>query len=223
MDKSFSDKLEIIRNLPEEKLRDTVATLLRYLGFRHVRVIHSGVEKGKDVIGYKTDEFGCQRALACVVKKGDISGSASGSNSIQTIINQTMQALNEEYNDTQLGKMVIFNEVRIIVSGKIMPTAEESIRDSFAKQGYDKIIRFIGGERLIELIDENPDMKNYWNEELPPNIQAAVKNFEGRLVSLHENNPDIIYQKDNLKLTLTSGTSTVQSFSVFGDEIQKYL
>ena len=223
MSMDFSKKLEMIKNLSEADLRDTVATLLRYLGFRHVRVIHGGVEKGKDVIGYKTDEFGCQRALACVVKKGDISGSASGSNSIQTIINQTMQALNEEYNDTQLGKMVVFNEIRIIASGKIMPTAEESIRDSFKKQGLDKIIRFIGGERLIELIDESPDMKNYWNKESPPNIQAAVKNFEDILVSLHEHNPDIIDQKSNLKLTLISGTSTVQSFSVFGDEIQKYL
>jgi len=38
LDIPFSKKLETIKNLSEEELRNTIATLLRYFGFRHVRV-----------------------------------------------------------------------------------------------------------------------------------------------------------------------------------------
>jgi len=160
-------KLKRLRDLSEDVLRKQVLIpLLTSMGFVDVIENHHNNEKGKDLICKEFDEkFGDFKYISVIVKKGDISGSASDKGGISNIINQIRQSINEPYSHVYETKRVKITEYLVVVSGTIKPTALESIMGTISNEHIDIAMRHVlDGEKLVRLIDKH--YKEYWlNDE----------------------------------------------------------
>lgn len=80
---------------------------------------------------------------------------------LSTIVNQVNQSFDCPYENLYNMKQVLIDEVWVMTTGKIVSGAEESIIRTLRKNNLDKLIRIIGNDRLIQLIDDN--FSTYWN------------------------------------------------------------
>jgi hypothetical protein len=159
------EKREHLQDYSEDRLRQEVLVpLLTKLGFHDPITHHHAGEKGKDIVCKEFDEkFGKIKYIAVVVKRGDVTGSASGSNSYFTVINQINQALNEPYKHVYELREVMIDQVILVISGDFVPTALESIYGTLKAEKVDKAIRdAIDIGKLILLIDSN--FPEFWQE-----------------------------------------------------------
>jgi hypothetical protein len=158
------EKREHLLQLTEDDLRrEVLIPLLAKLGFHDPILHHHAGEKGKDIVCKELDDkFGKTRYLAVVVKRGDITGSASGSNGYFTVINQIKQALNEPYKHVYDLREVAIDQVILVASGEFLPTALESVYGTLKTERLDKAIRdAINLGKLVHLI--NTAFPEYWD------------------------------------------------------------
>ncbi len=159
------EKREHLLQLTEDDLRrEVLVPLITILGFHDPILYHHANEKGKDIICKELDDkFGKTRYIALIVKKGNVTGSASGSNSYFAVINQIKQAINESYKDIYELREVVIDQVILVASGEILPTAFESVYGTLKAEKLDKAIReTIDGAKLLNLIDKF--FPRYWDE-----------------------------------------------------------
>ncbi|HUU18160.1 MAG TPA: hypothetical protein VMW72_13505 [Sedimentisphaerales bacterium] len=159
------EKLEHLLELTEDGLlREVLVPLLTKQGFHDPILHHHANEKGKDIVCKELDEkFGKTRYIAVVVKRGKVTGSASGSNSYFTVINQIKQAINEPYKHVYELREVAIDQVIFVASGDILPTALDSVYSTLKNDRLDKAIReTIDGPKLLSLIDKFFPV--YWDE-----------------------------------------------------------
>jgi hypothetical protein len=159
------EKNEFIQNFKEDELREKLLVpLLSKMGFIDPIIHHHSNEKGKDIIFKEYDsKFKKTNYIAVVVKAGDVNGSASGSSSYFTLINQVKQALNEPYKHIYDLNEVNIDRVLIVISGRFLPTSLESIYGTLKAEKIDKAIREpIDINKLTDLIDEY--FKEFWEE-----------------------------------------------------------
>src|SRR5712692_4386624 len=90
---------KFIELFPDETvLREALVLLWSQVpGVSGVRLLHSGLEHGKDLIFYYAGPASESMLCACVVKNDKISGSASASLGAMTVVNQARQALGNPY------------------------------------------------------------------------------------------------------------------------------
>lgn len=149
-------KLAILRSLDEARLRkDVLIPLFSQMGFKEVIEYHGPQEKGKDIIYYDLDRFGNKKYTHVVVKKGNISGSASTSSGAKEVLFQVQQGFQEPYTDIYGLKQVIMDSCLVVTSRQIKNTAIESISGHLQQTNLDKLVDFIDGPRLIELMDQH--------------------------------------------------------------------
>ena len=87
---------EELTTLSEERLQtDFIEPLFRALGYMNVRPTSGSVEKGKDIIANKIDEFGHLTLTAIQVKRLKLSGKADSPHSLGHLLNQLVQASEE--------------------------------------------------------------------------------------------------------------------------------
>lgn len=155
-------RVQFLLSLDEESFRQIILIpLLTRLGYREVIEYHGGsTEKGKDIICWYSDPMESRRYVALVVKKGDIHGSVGKRGSASEILFQIQQALNEPYRDIYDLKELRIDECIVATTGKIKNTAIESISGSIRASNLDRILRFIDGGRLIDLITKH--MPEFW-------------------------------------------------------------
>jgi len=157
--------IEYITNLDEDRLRTTVVIpLLSSMGYKEIVEYHGGsAEKGKDVICYYIDPSGEKKYISIVLKRGDIHGSVSKSGNAGEILIQITQSFDEPYTNVYSLKELTIDECWVVTSGRIKNTAVESIRGMLKKSNLDKLVRFVDGNKLYELI--NQYMPDYWSNE----------------------------------------------------------
>lgn len=162
---NISEKKQLIQNLSEDDLRQKVIIpLLSKLGFIDPIHHHHAGEKGKDIVCKEYDpKFKKTKYLAVIVKKGDVTGSSSGSDGYFNVINQIKQAINEPYKHIYELKEVDIDQCILVASGKFLATSLESIYGTLKNERIDKAIRdAIDIDKLIHLIDEN--YNEFWAE-----------------------------------------------------------
>jgi hypothetical protein len=148
------EKLEILKKLDEDRLRkEVLIPLFVKMGFRDVIEYHGSAEKGKDIIFSEKDAFGEKFYTGVVVKKGDITGSAS-SGGAMVVLNQIEQTFDEAYTDKYSLKEPVIDRCIVVTSGCIKVTAIESIRGRLKKTNLDKLVKFFDGSKLVDLLDE---------------------------------------------------------------------
>ena len=115
------EKLAMLRKLSEDRLREEVLIpLFKKMKLSDVIEYHGGVsEKGKDIIFYEKDSFDNRIYTGVVLKKGNITGSASGSGGAMTILNQIQQTFHNPYTNIYELKELIIDKCIVITSGEI--------------------------------------------------------------------------------------------------------
>ena len=158
---------EKLSELDEKGLReDVLLPLLTRLGCKAPTICHGPQERGKDIIAYTYDLLGQREHLAVVAKAVDLSGSVSSSKGLREVVHQVQQCFDEPYEDLFGMTRVSIDRVWIVTSKRILSGAETSIFSSLEKNNLRKLIRFISGERLADLLDEN--YPAFWDQSLEP-------------------------------------------------------
>jgi hypothetical protein len=158
-------KISRLRNLDEKALRETVLVpLLMRMGFKAVTIYHGPRERGKDIICFDLDRLGAREYLGVVAKATNLEGSVSSPNSLMQVVHQIEQCFDVPYEDLFGMTRITMDRVWVVTSGRILSGAADSIYDHLGKRNLSKLVRFISGENLVQLIDEN--YPAYWHDSL---------------------------------------------------------
>jgi hypothetical protein len=122
--------------------------------------------------------LGEREYLAVVAKAVDLSGSVSSADGLPEVLLQVEQCFNVPYEELFGVTRVSMHRVWVVTSKKIIRGAQESIFEKLRKTNLDKITRFVSGERLVELIDQN--YPAFWDDALEP--VDIVREQKGRLL-----------------------------------------
>ncbi len=148
------------------------------MGFRAPMIYHGPRERGKDIITFDYDRLGNRQYFAVVAKTTSLNGSVSSSNSLREVVYQIEQCFNVPYEDLFGMTRITMDQVWVVTSGMIVSGAEESIFSQLQKTNLSKLVRFISGENLIQLIDEH--YPTYWDESVES--IDMVKEHKHRLI-----------------------------------------
>lgn len=156
------DKLKEIQKLTEDELRQNIILpLLGRMGYKAATLYHGPRESGKDVICFDYDKLRSRKYLGIVAKTFDLTGSVSSKHGLREVLYQVEQCFSVPYENLFGMQSVTMDEVWIVTTGKIISGAETSIIDALKKSNLSKLVKFISGEYLIELIDEY--FISYWD------------------------------------------------------------
>jgi hypothetical protein len=173
-------KISKLGSIDEKTLRESVLVpLLNRIGFQTVTVYHGPTERGKDIICFDYDRLGSREYLAVVAKATDLDGSVSSSDSLREVLYQIEQCFDVPYEDLFGMTRITMDRVWVVTSRRIIPGAAGSVADHLKKGNLSKLVRFISGEQLAQLIDRH--YPAYWDESLEP--AEVVKEQKERLTS----------------------------------------
>jgi HEAT repeat protein len=158
------EKLQLLRKFKEKPLIDNVIIpLLEKMGFKNITVTHGSLEKGKDLLFYKENEFEEREYTGVQVKAVDIHGRAGEKGNATEILNQAQQSFTHEFHDTYDNKTKNIDRYIVMTSGNISEAARESIGGQLKAVGYYKTIQFFDGNKLVDLVDKRiPEF--FWEE-----------------------------------------------------------
>jgi len=160
-------KLAKLYSLDEKALRENLLVpLLTRMGLKAAAVYHGPRERGKDIVCFDVDRLGNREYIGVVAKTTALDGSVSSTNSLREVLCQIEQCFNVPYEDLFGMTRVSMNRVWVVTSQKIVSGAADSIFDQLAKTNLSKLVKFIGGETLLSLIDQH--YPAYWDQSLEP-------------------------------------------------------
>ena len=167
-------------DIDERTLRENVLVpLLSRMGFKAVTPYHGPRERGKDIICFDYDRLGGREYLAVVAKAADLDGAVSSSDSLREVLYQVEQCFDVPYEDLFGMIRITMNRVWVVTSRRIVPGAADSVFSHLAKSNLSKLVRFISGENLAQLIDQH--YQAYWDQSLEP--ADVLKEQKNRLAS----------------------------------------
>lgn len=173
-------KMSKLSNIDEKTLRESILVpLLSRIGLQAVTVYHGPIERGKDIICFDYDRLGKREYMAIVAKAADLDGSVSSSNSLREVLYQVEQCFDVPYEDLFGMTRITMDRVWVVTSRRIVPGAAESVAHDLKKRNLSKLVRFISGEQLAQLIDQH--YPAYWDASLE-SIEV-MKEQTDRLIS----------------------------------------
>ncbi len=152
----YEDKKEKLKQVHESAIRQLVIIpLLKAMGYSEVHEFHGPIEKGKDILFREPTKLGESFIHAVIASTEDMNGKVGDSKSASRILEQAEMVFNEPYKDKYTGKTMTVDRCWVITTGNITPQAIESIAGKLEKYNLNRLIRFIDGDRLIELLDQH--------------------------------------------------------------------
>lgn len=173
-------KINRLKDFNEKGLRENVLIpLLNRIGYKAATIYHGPRERGKDIICFDYDRLGNREYLGVVAKVTDLDGSVSSSDSLREIVYQIEQCFDVPYEDLFGMTRITMDRVWVVTSRRIVGGAADSIYDHLTKRNLSKLVRFISGENLRQLIDDH--YSSYWEASIEP--LDKVNEQKNRLVS----------------------------------------
>ena len=160
-------KITRLEDLNEKSLIENVLIpLLNRMGYKAATIYHGHRERGKDIICFDYDRLGGREYLAVVAKAADLNGSVSSCDSLREIVYQIEQCFDVPYEDLFGMTRITMDRVWVVTSRRIVSGAADSIFEHLTKRNLAKLVRFISGENLIQLIDDH--YPSYWESSIEP-------------------------------------------------------
>ena len=133
----------------EEFTLSYLIPLYQAKGYQDVEYYHGGqTEKGKDITMWRFDLEQLRENYAVVVKAGDITGSASGSGSANTVQFQVQQCFKVPFADKKTAAPQDAHKCFIVASGEIKNNARTTIRETL-DSSFARYIRFFDGAEIL--------------------------------------------------------------------------
>jgi hypothetical protein len=107
--------------------------------------------------------LGRREYIGVVAKVGDLRGAVSSSSGLREVMHQVVQCFDNPYEDLFGMTRLTMDRAWVVTTGSIVPGASASIYDSLRKSNLDKLVRFISGSELVDLIDQY--YTDYWTEK----------------------------------------------------------
>lgn len=145
-----------LAHISENLLREEILIpLFTAMGYRDVFGYHGGaLEVGKDIVMWKPDDFRDRVNYAVVVKKGNLTGRASGGGSAGEVEAQIRQSFGSSFKDHVTGEDRKIHRCLVVVSGKIPKEFLNAISGSLAQNGYDRDTEFWDGDKTWTSIEK---------------------------------------------------------------------
>ncbi|MEI6776236.1 MAG: NACHT domain-containing protein [Chloroflexales bacterium] len=176
-----SEKYKLLQTLKEDAFRtEVIIPLLTKMGFSQVRERHGTQEYGKDITYRSSNPLGDVFG-AVVAKVGPIAGSASGKQTLSTVLDQVNMAFDMPLIDAEQQQRLSIYEVIVWTSGNIANNAENRIIESAGKY---RNIRFFDGQKTIELLDKHYPAFFTVRDPYIAEYYAAAKDHYARLEEL---------------------------------------
>lgn len=200
---SRSDKLSALQALDERSVRERVIVpLLGRMGLHAAQVYHGPREYGKDVICFDYNRLGGRTYLGVVVKIEGLSGSVSAPTCLREVLYQAERCFDVPYHNLYDMNEITMDQVWIVTTGKIVPGAADSIAEYLRKSNLAKLVRFVSGEQLVDLLNQH--YPAFWNREIE-SIEAireqrdrVVAFLKKLLISLQANPDEVRAIAENL-------------------------
>lgn len=121
---------------------------------------HGIMEKGKDLVCSELEKFDAKEWIAIVAKIGNITGTTSGPQGYETILNQIHECFRLPYSDETQREPVNMNKVFVITNARILSSAKDKIGGRLKEASAEYAnTHFIQGNRLASMIDQYaPDL-----------------------------------------------------------------
>jgi hypothetical protein len=159
-----------IRALVESDLRtQVIMPLMNAMGYRGVHEWHAAVEElGKDIVGWKEDEFGTRTNVAVVAKAARVSGTT-----VHEVARQVQQCFNAPFQDPITHETMNIHTVWVITNKEI-PTDSMPGFWSQIHQDRQRHVRLIDGEELWKR----------WKEYFPIATHQSIKEAQERISAI---------------------------------------
>jgi hypothetical protein len=146
-----------IQSMSETQLqRQILVPLFRAMGFQDVYLHHGGsLEKGKDIVMWKPGQVRERVNYAIVAKATKITGRISGNSSAAEVRFQIEQCFGEPYPDPVTTEEQRVDRCFVISSRAIPKEAIHALRGVLRDQNLDRIVDFIDGDKLWQLVQEH--------------------------------------------------------------------
>lgn len=229
---NLNEKLSNLSLLNEESLRkDILIPLLSRMGFKSVMHYHGPGERGKDIVCFDLNRLGKREYVAIVAKVTDLDGSVDSPDNLQRVVHQIQQCFDHEYCDLFGMKRVTMDRVWIVTSKRIVSGAEPTIFGTLEKSNLSKLVSFVSGAQLVELLDVH--YPEYWDAtSLPVQVLRDQKSrlllFARRLLvslgglgrEIEDTLNEVMVSETPIKIE-TPANRTVSHVSPYGVEIDR--
>ncbi|HSW63175.1 MAG TPA: NACHT domain-containing protein [Dissulfurispiraceae bacterium] len=187
---SYDEKLAIIRSIStEQELRmDLILPLLREM-IQHGEVhhVHGSDELGKDMVLVERDTWGDRSYTAVIVKRGDITGAATGSGKwrvkVPEVVNQVVLAIHSGFHCLIQKRKVSFSKIMIVTNGSISQSAASVLIETASKHGLNNIT-FKKDMDLVEQVDQHLPAFYQFRSGLVTRYMQALRDRCARLDEL---------------------------------------
>lgn len=222
-----------IQRVKEAELRlKVLKPLLEKLGFNDVFHSHGVSEKGKDFVMWKLGELGERINYAVVAKAERITGKAdTRPGSAGNVAVQIRQAFGSTYLDRVTSEEQRVHQCWVITPKEISKEAVDSITAELRSSNLDRCVRFIDGDLLWKLIQENfPESAALENlnamskilENLDPDWRVVVSNRGGNQnFSVEPKHPESKPLQQKLRFKFPDNDEGKAKFKEFQDFIEK--
>lgn len=134
----------------EGDFREFSLRLFRNLEFEGVHLMHGALERGKDIVFWETNKLNEREFVGVQVKMGNLKAAVVGSKHVTGVWYQALQSLNHPV--FVGGREYFLDKFIVLISGTILPTADNQLRDFLRSNKYDKRIYFLGREEIADLV-----------------------------------------------------------------------
>lgn len=133
---------------------EILVPLFKKMGFQDIHVHQGTSEHGKDIVMWKSGEFGERLNYAIVVKAKKVTGSVSSKSGASIVAAQINQCFGKTYLDHITTEEQRINRVYVVNSHPITKEAIEAIKGIIKNNIIDRATTFIDGNKLWEYIEK---------------------------------------------------------------------
>lgn len=141
--------------MSENDLRENILIpLLRKMGFKNVSSYHGGtMERGKDIVMWKTDNLRGRVNCAAVISAKKITGKPDGPGSAGRIYAQVAQCFSESYPDPAMPESRDVGYCLVICPHEIKKEARMVLQQLLSQNNHlDRLVSYMHGDELWDLV-----------------------------------------------------------------------
>ncbi len=144
--------------------KDILIPIFREMKYKGITLLQGNGEIGRDIVMYKPGDLEERVNYAVVAKAKRITGKAVGNSTAANVRFQIEQALANPYLDPVTGTTEEIHRCFIITNKEIIPTARQAIENVLRSNNINKVVKFIGGDELWELVEKYLGERAVWNK-----------------------------------------------------------
>lgn len=144
--------------------KDILIPLFREMNYKGITLLQGNGELGKDIVMWKPGDLEERVNYAVVAKAKKITGKAAGNSTAANVRFQIEQAFANPYLDPVTGETEEIHRCFVVTNKEILPTTRQAIENILRANNINKIVKFINGNDLWDLVEKHLSERAVWNK-----------------------------------------------------------